>query len=224
MLILALDTSGDICSVAVSDDSRERASYHFRHERRLSERLSAIVSFVLRDAGASLRDVETFAVGLGPGSFTGVRVGVTMAKTFAFALNRPVVGISSLDALAEPLARLGAVAPAVAAIAPTRRGEVVAAFYRAGAVQPIAAPAVTPNADVAAHGRLLVGAGVPLLLIGEATGPVVADTPAGIFAAVCTCAPSAAAVMRLAAQRLSRGEADDPDSLVPLYVTPSPVG
>ena len=104
MLILAVDTAGEVCSVALSEGKTVRGVYRFRHNRHLVERIPAVVEFVLGDFGATLADVEAFVAGLGPGSFTGVRVGVTMAKMWAFARNKPVVGISSLDALALPFA------------------------------------------------------------------------------------------------------------------------
>ncbi|MBC8141462.1 MAG: tRNA (adenosine(37)-N6)-threonylcarbamoyltransferase complex dimerization subunit type 1 TsaB, partial [Armatimonadetes bacterium] len=65
MLILAIDTSGETCSVAVSDGDTCRAEYVFRHERRLIERLPGAVQFVLSDAGLTISDIEAFAVGLG---------------------------------------------------------------------------------------------------------------------------------------------------------------
>jgi tRNA A37 threonylcarbamoyladenosine modification protein TsaB len=136
-----------------------------------------------------------------------------------------VLGISSLDALAEPLARLGpGAAPAVAAVAPTRRGEVVAAYYPAGTAQPIAPPAVTPNALVAAHARTLLGDAAPLVITGEVAEQILGETPHEAGVQAFADAPSAVAVARLAAARISLGEADGPDTLVPLYVTPSPVG
>lgn len=225
--ILSLDTSGDICSVAVFDGDRLLTEYRFRHERRLSERLPAAVEFVLRDAGATLQGVDAFAVGLGPGSFTGVRVGVTTAKVWAMALGKPVVGISSLDALAAGVPGLP-VSGGIAAVAPTRRHEVVAAFYRFGQVVPVAPPAVVRNESLVSLARewLSLAPDAPLILCGEAVPAVLAETPEPAPAAVSAAeaAPSAALVARLAAARLARGESDTTDSLVPLYVTPSPVG
>ena len=58
MLILSMDTSGDICSVGVSDGPRELTTFAFRHDRHLSERLPGIVEFVLRDRGITLADIE----------------------------------------------------------------------------------------------------------------------------------------------------------------------
>jgi tRNA threonylcarbamoyladenosine biosynthesis protein TsaB len=222
VLILALDTSADVCSLALTDGPRELTSVQFRHERRLSERLSPLIDFLLRDYGVALKDVESLAVGLGPGSFTGVRVGVTMAKTLAFTLDKPLVGVSSLDALAEPLAALGAFAPPLSTVTPTRRTESVAAFYRAGEVVPVAPPEVLPNGAVTAQARAALGI-EPLLLIGENAETVRTAAPDDRLS-VLTTAPTALAIARLALPRLERGTTDDPDALVPLYVTPSPVG
>lgn len=230
MLILALDTSGEICSVAVSDGVVCFAEYAFRHERHLIERLPGIVQFVLRDAhragvgGLTLSDIDAFAVGLGPGSFTGVRVGVTMAKVWAMTLDKPVVGISSLDALAEPLLFSGI---PLACVAPTRRTESVVAFYVGGTVAPIAPPSVVANDTITtiARERLAIGAN-RLLLVGEIAAAICAVSPPESVekTTVRVGAPKASVIARLALGQLVRGEADDTDSLVPLYVTPPPTG
>lgn len=229
MLILALDTSGDTCSACLSEGPRPRAVVQFRHERRLSERLPGVIDFLLRDGRVALRDVDVFAVGLGPGSFTGVRVAVTTAKVWAQVLSRPVVGVGSLDALVAPFR---CVYPArLVAVAPARRDAVVAACYHGGtdpASPPLEPPAVVPLADLAGwardrFARTPVAAGAPLVVCGEdvlgyqgLAGPDVSRCPA---------AASAASVAALAAFRWERGDAaDDPLALAPQYVTPSPVG
>lgn len=222
MLILALDTSGDICSVALFDGGRELSTLRFRHERALSERLPGAVEFLLRDRGVTLRDAEGFAVGLGPGSFTGVRVGVTLAKTWAHVLLKPLVGVSSLDALASTVPALPGVA--VAAVAPTRRTEVVAAFYHAGEAIPRAAPAVTANVEVVVRARAMIGdADAPLLIVGEAAAVVRKATEHNGSVIALPTSADAAAVARLAAARLLNGESDDVFALAPLYVTPPAV-
>lgn len=221
MLIFAIDTSGDICSLALFDDARELSTYQFRHELHLAERLPAFVTFVLGAHDRKLRDIDAFAVGLGPGSFTGVRVGVTMAKTWAHSLGRPLVGVSSVDALAEPIAELEI--GNIVAVAPTRRTEAVAAFYRRGAgTTPLAPPGVLAHTDIARMALEWFGdSSVPTLLCGEAA-PIVA-AQGGDFR-VFPAPVSAAAVARLARIRLQNNETDDPFTLTPLYVTPTPVG
>lgn len=218
MLILSLDTTGDVCSLCVAEGSHTLGELYFRHARRLSERLPRLVDFLLHDAGASLRDVEAFAVGAGPGSFTGVRVGVTTAKTLAHALGRSLVGISSLDALAEPFLFLPSAG--IVAVVPARRDEVVAGFYRAGAAVPVAKPAVIPVAEVLARAAAALGEEDALLVCGEAAPALPPSSRVGVSATPV----SAASVARLAARRLERGETDDPLTFAPYYVTPSPVG
>lgn len=226
MLILSMDTSGDICSVGVSDGPRELTTFAFRHDRHLSERLPGIVEFVLRDRGITLADIEAFATGLGPGSFTGVRVGVTFTKTLAYASRRPLIGVSSLDALAEGVVALPGLG--VAAVAPTRHVEVVAAYYQAGQCTPVAAPAVVRNDTVLAQARAALGLApdAALLVIGEAADAVERDSEisATTGALFRSAAVSASVIGRIAAGRIARGEFDDVYTLTPLYVTPTPVG
>lgn len=215
MLILALDTSGDTCSAAVTDDHLLRAAFHFAHRRRLTERLPGIIDFVLREADTALSEVDAFAVGRGPGSFTGVRVGVTMAKVWAEVLGKPLAGVSSLDALRAALPD----AAAAVALAPSRRGEVIAAFYPAGGGASIG-PELVPTEDVLARARLLLGEGSPLVLTGEAAAflpePAGAERRADF--------PRAEQVAVLARARLLAGDSDDPATLAPLYIAPTPVG
>jgi tRNA threonylcarbamoyladenosine biosynthesis protein TsaB len=104
MLILALEMTADVCSIAIRDDKGIIAERAFLHGMHLSERLIDDVDAILKDAGITLDDVEGFGVGIGPGSFTGVRIGVTTVKTWAFVRKKPVVGVCSLDALAEEYA------------------------------------------------------------------------------------------------------------------------
>ena len=228
VLILALDTSGDECALCLWKGGRALSELRYRHERRLSERLPAQIPFLLRDAvpGADLRDVDAFAVGRGPGSFTGVRVGVTTAKTLAHALGRPVIGVSSLDALAEPFRFLPGLGIVVAV--PARRGAVVLGVYRGGDESvppaPLAEPALTPVEAVLPRARSLLGGEVPLLVCGEAAEECRAAAPSSGSVIVRPTSVSAASVAALAAARLTRGEWDDPLTLLPCYVTPSPVG
>jgi tRNA threonylcarbamoyladenosine biosynthesis protein TsaB len=222
MLILALDTSGDVCSVAVTDDQNLLAEYSFAHSRKLTERLPGVVEFVLKEVGTSLDEIEVFAVGIGPGSFTGVRVGVTMAKTWAEVFQKPLVGISTLDALNAAVARHDEAPVTVVAVAPSRRGEVIAAFYRPPGHDVdysvlLAPPETLPTDRVVARARELAPER-PVLVVGEAAA----------FTAVeeATCwavAPLASEIARLAYLRRLADEADDPATLVPLYVAPPPI-
>ena len=223
MLICASDTSGDICSVSLFDDETELATLSFRHERKLSERLAPAIKHLLHEQkNATVRDVDGWAVGLGPGSFTGVRIGVTLAKTLAWSLEKPLIGVSSLDACAAPF--LWDETVAVLAAAPTRRTESVVAFYANGESTPVLAPAVMPNAGALSAARAALPAARTIVVCGEAAPLVWNASTDTTGAAHVPSSASAAWVARLGFVRLARGEQDDANTLAPLYVTPTPVG
>src|SRR5262249_35815964 len=104
MLILAVETTADLCSLAIRDGQGTLVERAFRHRMHLLERLLPDVDELLADAGVALEEIEGFAVGIGPGSFTGVRIGVATVKTWADVLQKPVVGVLSLDAVAAEYA------------------------------------------------------------------------------------------------------------------------
>ena len=100
MLVLALDTATPATSVALADTGRVLGQLTEVAANRHGELLSPLIEQVVRDAGAKLADVELVAVGVGPGPFTGLRVGITTALSLADALGVPARGVCSLDAVA----------------------------------------------------------------------------------------------------------------------------
>jgi tRNA threonylcarbamoyladenosine biosynthesis protein TsaB len=166
-LLLSLDTAGTRCAVAVSElgDGTLIARADPDIGRGHAEVLMGLVAEMLAEAGATYADLGRIAVVVGPGSFTGLRVGVAAAKGLALALAIPVVGIASLEALAEPHWDGGA---PVLAVTDAKRGEVYAALYGPGGAV-LQAPAALPPAGlegfVAAAGEgalILVGSGTSL--------------------------------------------------------------
>jgi tRNA threonylcarbamoyladenosine biosynthesis protein TsaB len=128
---LAIDTAGSRCSVAlVAAGGRLLASRDPEIGRGHAERLMGLVAETLAQGGAAYSDLARIAVSVGPGSFTGLRVGVAAARGLALALRIPAVGVSTLEALAEPF-RAGA--PVLAAI-DAKRGEVYLAGFGPGGV------------------------------------------------------------------------------------------
>lgn len=128
MYVLGVDTSTDALAVAVCDgDARPLAEIAFDAGRTHAERLMETIEQVLRDAGITLRDLSLLAVAHGPGSFTGVRIGVSTMKGLALGANLPLVGVSTLRAMAH-------VAPADAAcvcvLLDARINEIYGAAYR----------------------------------------------------------------------------------------------
>ena len=128
-LVLALDNSLDFLNVALGEDGRLIEERHTRTDRLSSEVLPLRVGGLLGDHGYSVTDVSLLVVTLGPGSFTGVRVGLAFSKGLARGLAIPLVGVPTLDALASPLASLeeGYLCPLIDA----KKGEVFLALYRA---------------------------------------------------------------------------------------------
>jgi len=166
MTILAIETSSMVGSVAVGDVVVERplGGHH--------DDVVALIDQALAQAGVALADLEAIAVGAGPGSFTGLRIGMATAKGIAFAAGKPLWTASSLAALALDAA---AGAPAGALLVPivdARRGEVFAGFYRASGDLVVAAAEerVVPRAEIARVAAEIAG-GAQILLGDAAATP-----------------------------------------------------
>jgi tRNA threonylcarbamoyladenosine biosynthesis protein TsaB len=127
-LILAVDNSLDFLNLALAEEDRIIEERHGRQEHHPSEVLPSRVRELLSDHGFSVRDVSLLLVTLGPGSFTGIRVGIAFCKGLAEGLRIPLVGVPTLDVLATPLAFLEGcyLCPLVDA----KKGEVFLALYR----------------------------------------------------------------------------------------------
>ena len=127
MLLLCLDTATPQVSVAIGADGAVLGEVRLGRGRRHAEHLAPAIEYLCRELDVELAQLSAIAVGLGPGLFTGLRVGVTTAKTMAQALRVPVVGVASLDLVAYPLRHTNRL---VAAMLDARRGEVFHARYR----------------------------------------------------------------------------------------------
>ncbi|WP_279482722.1 tRNA (adenosine(37)-N6)-threonylcarbamoyltransferase complex dimerization subunit type 1 TsaB [Aureimonas sp. SK2] len=161
-LLLAIDTAGERCSAAVLrlSDGEVLSAVDPVIGRGHAEVLMDTVTEAMRAAGAGWRDIEKLGVGIGPGSFTGIRVAVAAARGFELSLNVPSVGVTTLEAQGQPFWADGP----VLAVHDAKRGEVYAALFdRGGAVlaEPQAlAPAALPALAARAFGALrLVGSG-----------------------------------------------------------------
>jgi tRNA threonylcarbamoyladenosine biosynthesis protein TsaB len=100
MIILGIDASLDACSVAIVRDGRTLAHFHEPMTRGQAERLAPMVREAAQQAGVTFAQLDRITVTTGPGSFTGVRVGLSFARALALSLNKPCIGVSTLEALA----------------------------------------------------------------------------------------------------------------------------
>jgi tRNA threonylcarbamoyladenosine biosynthesis protein TsaB len=219
--LLALETSVPTARVAVIDpDGRPRA----RAEKtavRHSSNLLRLCDEALRAAGVGVAELSAIACGAGPGSFTGLRVGLALAKGLALPTGLPLVLVSSLEALARDLG--GAPGALLIPCIDAGKDQVYARFYRVTPAGPVAVDdewVIDPGAlaeRITARGEASVTAGgtgvdryraIFAPALGEAA--LVLDAPG----------PSALAVGGLALARLARGEIDDLGRAVPAYGRP----
>jgi tRNA threonylcarbamoyladenosine biosynthesis protein TsaB len=159
MKILTLDTSSNCSSVALSAGTSLLGECILGEDRCASGRLLDAISNLLAAAALTPDSLDAFAVSLGPGSFTGVRVGIATVKGLALATGKPVVGFSSLAMLAMNLPF--SLAP-VAAMFDARKSELYAGLYRCGALP----EPVLPDAVIAPE-RFLSAIDAPTLFVGD---------------------------------------------------------
>jgi tRNA threonylcarbamoyladenosine biosynthesis protein TsaB len=190
---------------------------HSSRGKRHAETLTPAIEFACRQARIELSEISVVAVDLGPGLFTGLRVGVASAKAIASALRLPMIGVSSLDLLAFParfsVRRIGAVIDA-------RRGELFYAFYRQvpGGVQRETEPTVGSADDLLSE---LVATGEEHLLVGDGAARYADDLAEAhrVEIADSTLAhPSATSLVQLAHARALREEWVAPWDLHPTYL------
>ena len=209
MFLLAFDTAGPDCAVAVARQGEESPEILAKAGERIgrghAERLMPMIEAVLHEAGIAFRDVGRVAVTTGPGSFTGVRIGVAAARGLALALEIPAIGVGSLTALGIPVARSHSAGTLVAAL-DARRGEIYARVEDlSSGIVLREASAVSPDDLAVELGKaerplLLAGSGAPLLgdllpatetrLFGAAESPDIADVAALAFLAAVGPPPS----------------------------------
>lgn len=194
MNILALDTSANLCAVAVLDSIGNRILAEVTEDigKGHAERLMAIVQQVLDQAGLDIASIGKIVVSVGPGSFTGARVGVSTARGLALALHCPVVGVTTLEALAHDARMLMPGRPVVAAI-DAHRGEIFAQVFAGDATAEGEAFAIEPAAFIAqleSHSRetVLTGSAAESLnaALGDKAFAMASQNATGTIAAFAT--------------------------------------
>ena len=213
MILLALESASSACSVAVCDDAGAVLGRSGTDGAGQADGLVELIDAALRAAEVRYQDLDVIAVNHGPGSFTGVRVGVAAARALALALARPVIAINALEVLA---AAVGArTAGTIVAALDARRGQVYVQMFDHRLAALGAPSALAPEEvrlDAAAPPVHLVGSGAALL------GARLADAPPALAETV---EADATAVARQALARLAAGERPIAGQAVrPLYLRP----
>ena len=127
MKILALDTSGTNCSISIIDDNKILADFTINNGTTHSQNLVPMIDQTLRLSNIELTDIDAFACSIGPGSFTGLRIGIATIKGFALSLNKPVLSVPTLLALAYNVSNFNGI---VCSIIDARNDNVYAGIYR----------------------------------------------------------------------------------------------
>jgi tRNA threonylcarbamoyladenosine biosynthesis protein TsaB len=222
MLTLALDTTGRGGSLALMRDGQALEVFAGDPARTHATRLPGDILSCLARHALTLGDIELYGVAVGPGSFTGLRIGIATIQGLAFASGRPVVGVSALDALVEaagPPPDSGAPGRLRAAWIDARRNEVFACLYRSAGDrwEPMGPPVVKRPPEVLADwGDALGDAAVEFVGDGALAyreeielRPATVITPAPLLAA---------AIASLAERGAAEGRAGAPHLIRPLYV------
>lgn len=218
MNLLTIDTSTNACSVALTRGERLVAEHTVNLAKPLTSRLLEIVDAVLGGAGMTVYDLDGFGVALGPGSFTGLRIGVATVKGLALTTGKPVAGFSSLAMLAMNLP--WAACP-VCPMFDARKKEVYTALYDCRRLPQVLLPdCVAPPADFL---PVITG---PTIFVGEGAlayrDLIVARLGENArFAPPFTHQPRASMGALLARESLARGGCIPISSLVPVYIRPS---
>jgi tRNA threonylcarbamoyladenosine biosynthesis protein TsaB len=220
MKILAVDTSTASGSIALLDGTRLMAEWTLQSAQTHNRRLLKNIDWFLSELEWTLEQLDGFGVTIGPGSFTGLRIGVTTLKTLAWATRKPLIGVPSLEALAAPF---GYAAFPVCPLVDARKGELYHAFYQPdekgrlrllGAFQVDSAERV---ADKIQGPTIFCGDGWTLCReffakrLGDLAVP--GSGPDNVI--------RASHVGSLAWKRLQDQQGEDPMTCVPLYVRPS---
>lgn len=228
MYILAIESSSDISSVSIGDEKNIVCEYHFKHNMGLLRRLTVEIENMVNDSGLSVSDLGAIAVSLGPGSFTGLRIGITGAKMLSYALNIPIVGIPTLKAMAKNIAVFDQnmlICPMIfarvnevyfAAFSSDSDGRLLQILdYQFDEIEKILEYPEFTDKKIC-----FLGSGV------ERNRDIISAVlgSRAVFCDSMNNFPRGLSIISLAFDRLAAGDRDDPKSLVPMYIKkPTPV-
>ena len=220
MKVLGLDTATSCGCVGLIDDERIISEYLLDIPVTHSERLLGAIELVLREAHCAMEDLDGWAISLGPGSFTGLRIGVSTVKGLAFPNRKPVTGVSTLDVLASQTSPTPFL---ICPILDARKGEVYTAFYRYGEENFLkrqsAYQAITPKDLIKKINEktIFIGDGVRTYAdyLRDALPSFAIFPPPSLHV------PHGPVVAKLGLEHLRKGDILDLSTFTPFYVRPS---
>ncbi|NOX20772.1 MAG: tRNA (adenosine(37)-N6)-threonylcarbamoyltransferase complex dimerization subunit type 1 TsaB [Nitrospirae bacterium] len=220
MITLAIETSTEIGSVCLYDSSMGiLAEVRLGKIKRHSATLLPSISYLFKNSGLSLEDIDFISLGIGPGSFTGLRVGLSTAKGLCYSTGKPLVALSSLEAFAYQFVQFsGLICPLFDA----RKKEVYAAVFSSNskAIKRLTPDMVCPISKVLSSIEDRTAfAGSGAIKYREQIVEALGDR--AVFAPDSLMSPLASTVAVLAIPLAERGEFSDPVSLTPRYIRPS---
>jgi tRNA threonylcarbamoyladenosine biosynthesis protein TsaB len=215
VLILGIETATEQVGVSLGGHEGVIATFEVARGRRHAEILTPAIEFVCAQADIAVDEIGCVAVDVGPGLFTGMRVGMAAAKALALALRIPMIGISSLDLLAFPVRHTDRV---VVPVIDARKSEVFWAMYRQvpGGVQQVVPPTVGPVDDLVAD---LLARSQDALCVGDGAERYHDEIIEGFRCEIAAPVhPSSGALVQLAHARALREDWVRPDEIEPIYL------
>ncbi len=219
MKLLAVETSTMMGSIALIDENRLLAEYQIEVKATYSDTLLPFINHILKNTKVSIKEVDAFALAQGPGSFTALRIGISVIKGLALATNRPVIAIPSLDGLAHNMCFSNML---ICPLFDARRDEVYTAFYKREDGHTLKKltqdRAIVPETllDEIREEVVFLGDGSDMyrdLIIRKIKEKV-------LFAPLHLKYPRASAIAQLAFKKLKANEVMDVETITPLYVRP----
>jgi tRNA threonylcarbamoyladenosine biosynthesis protein TsaB len=222
--IFYLDTSSKFLSLAVAQDNKVLSRTHRLLDRRHSLQLVPLIDRTLKKAGVPLKKIDGFCVSKGPGSFTGLRIGITCIKGLAFVLQKPVVALPTLDILVQNVIKRGKdkkIPSQVCPIVDAKQNKVYACLYQAknGKIVRKSAYLLLPIEKLLKRLKgEIIFLGDAIGLYGEKIAKSRGIKP--IFTEEKFWYPKATCAVPLALERFRKGNFEDVNSLRPLYLYP----
>lgn len=217
MYILGIDTSTKTGSVALITERSVIAQYSLNIEVTHSERLMATVDRVLNDTGVGMEDIGGFSVAIGPGSFTGLRIGIASVKGLSFATGKPMAAVPTLMAIA---ANIPFAAHPVCPLLHARKDEVYLSIYRAEGIScvqviPESAVPISKLGSIIHERTIFTGEGA--YHYRDRIESILQDR--AVIAPRSSILPSAAVVAEIGLRMILNGCQADPDTITPMYIS-----